>query len=487
MTTKAGEPSEPSEPGRVAMDMAKRHVGETPATIKKRVRTQMERWTSMSAAEIDEGIDSLYGKLDHIWKGDATSIAAEGEPPYIKEGTPAPDASIATVAGVATAAIDSWQKDGKKYAKFFLMSADQNLNLWQVPIDTIPKYLPTFIGQPLTEEPNGEHFGAENMETHQIVTAQEDYRVGTIIEVDWNQATKIGTAIVEIHEDDLWERIKAGEAIHVSPAITGMAKEYSDGSKVYSEWHGLHLARVDNPAYGVMHANLQKTCEGDERECVRRLTSTAATKNISFNPLGLSKCQLAMEHDNKDDKDSKDEKGTAALAAAITTLNASIADFKNSIAMDEDDPKKDDGMGMDNDNEPKDDNDTANKSVGVPDKLKGSEKQSPSVSALQKEVASLKKAAVAMEEEKKNDMADDIMKLMKDDDMGMDDDEEMKKDLMAQSTAALASQLKTAQAYHEKIAISNASGLASTDRRVVSLASASKNRVSHDEMKELMP
>lgn len=411
------------------------------------------------------------------------------------------------------------ERDGRKFAKFFLLNDDINLNQWVVTPDSIPKFIMTFIGKPFVEEPGEEHFGAENMETWEILKKQEDYRKGTIIDVEYNETKPEATVIVEIADDDLWRRIQNGTAIHVSPAIAGFADTYPDGTKAYTQWYGLHLARVKDPAYGVLHANIHKTCEGNELECINQLTATASRQNISFNPLGYTDCQLANMMKSPETQQQEKDQHNQEMGAKMASLESTVAAIQKSIAMMQDDHdkmKKDNEMAMsDGEHDGEEDNEMAtstaqygNPKVGVPSQISGREKQkgTASIAGLQKQVANLTNQLAMQEEGEKSAIVDQIIGMLIEDEMAMDEDEpNLIKEMMMQTKPQLASQLKTAQAYHDKLSAAKAGssgssttakpGLASTPNRMVALASYGKNGssitstrpVTHEEIQGLLP
>ncbi len=175
--------------------------------------------------------------------------------------------------------------EGKeRFAKFFLLDGSWNSNGWRVPYWNIEPYLETFINQPYISTPNLDHFGAEeDMPVDQVLREQEKYRVGNIVKTGMDHSRKQAYAIVKITNDDVWNELLAGKAIYVSPGITGQAQVFRDGSILYTgAWHGLHLARVQEPAFGTMSAFMRQTCEGTEGECMNKLMSVAHAKAKDF-------------------------------------------------------------------------------------------------------------------------------------------------------------------------------------------------------------
>lgn len=230
-----------------------------------------------------------------------------------------------------------FERGNKKFGKFFLISAASNMNRWRVEPHTIPERLRTFVGRPFISEPGLAHFGAEKMSTDQIVKKQEEYAVGTIKDVVMKED---GTsfAVVEFKDTDaalkVWNDMKKGRAIYTSPAVTGYA--HMEGSqKVFHDWFGLHLARVGDPAFGVFHASLKETCEGDEATCVRNLIASAAVIMNSSHVASESNNQSMMTNNEKNatamtEEEMKKKKELEDKVAALTTQLAALTDKVNS-------------------------------------------------------------------------------------------------------------------------------------------------------------
>lgn len=236
-----------------------------------------------------------------------------------------------------TATADFFTKDGSNYASFFLLNDQMNLKKWAVTADSMPKYLKSFIGKPFISEPELAHFGADDLPIHEVVSKQEDYRVGDIVEVKLDTKTQTAEAIVKFHKtaeaEAIWNEMQKGNAIYVSPAIAGYSVNSAEGSTFY-EWYGLHLARVGNPAYGVFHASLKKTCTGDERTCINTLVASAmantsflektTSNNTSFKANGQSKIKMANESETKGKTDVDELQKLKEENASLTKELASI-------------------------------------------------------------------------------------------------------------------------------------------------------------------
>ena len=227
-----------------------------------------------------------------------------------------------------------FEDDTGKWGKFFLISPATNVNKWSVTPESIPKRLKTFEGRPFISEPNLEHFGAENMASPlEIIRKQDEFRMGLIKKVTFDPKTGEGDALVLFDKtpeaERVWQDMKSGNAFFVSPAIAGEFEEVN-GERIYLDWFGLHLARVANPAYGVFHASIKATCEGDERKCIQNLIATASAlleSNDTFNFTGFS-CAKNMSSEQNDPKTPFEETETGK---AIAGLAQEIKDVKDKV------------------------------------------------------------------------------------------------------------------------------------------------------------
>ena len=253
-----------------------------------------------------------------------------------------------------TATADFYVKDGDNFGKFFLINGEENLKGWAVTADSMPKYLNSFIGKPFISEPDLGHFGADDMPVHQVMSKQEDFRVGDIVGVTFDEKTMTAEAVVKFHKtataERIWNEIQKGDAIYVSPAVAGYSVDGPHGP-IFHEWYGLHLARVANPAYGVFHASLKRTCTGDEKQCINNLVASAMAntstieKNTSvvssFKPKTVENKQMAESTINSDEqrKEKKnpevaetDEEKALKLEKENASLKSEIASLKKGTA-----------------------------------------------------------------------------------------------------------------------------------------------------------
>lgn len=322
----------------------------------------------------------------------------------------------------ASAAVESFSKDGKNFLRVFLLNTEINKNFWLVTPESISTFARTFVNMPFIDDQGNNpqndgqkrHFGAENMPANEILRIQESFRIGNIIDVEIREVESGPElyAIVEITDQKAFDEINAGQGIFVSPAITGRPTRQPCGTLLYDQWHGLHLARVTDPAYGIMRASIKQTCEGPERQCLKSLISSAASLNISFNPLdefqdmstnNTSTTSVASEDDVKKLKE-ENASLTQKLAAATETV----------------------------------------------DMLEKKEKQNSQIATeVKEEVATLKAKVAAEEEEQKKELASKIATIEKEDEVENAATEE---ELMKLDKEELARKASSASAFHAKLA-----------------------------------
>lgn len=172
-----------------------------------------------------------------------------------------------------------------KFGKFFLINSQFNEMDWRVTQDSIPKYLDTFKDMPYISEPDFEHFGmTETTPVSETLATQEKHKAGTIVKTGYVPNRDVAFALVKFDNNkkgkETFAELKEGKAIYVSPAVVGIANVDEVGRTTYDTWHGLHLARVKNPAYGVMAASIKETCEGPGSSCINSLFSSAVASGI---------------------------------------------------------------------------------------------------------------------------------------------------------------------------------------------------------------
>jgi len=222
----------------------------------------------------------------------------------------------------ASSMLPTFQEDSTgRYATFFLINDQWNEMDWKVSKSSIPQYIHTFEGMPYISEPKLQHFGmSANDPVSKTLVQQEQFRAGDIIKAKM-AASDTAEVLVKFDDTPLgnqaWKEMKNGEAIYVSPAVVGIANFDQMGRVEYDVWHGLHLARVENPAYGVAVASIKQTCEGPRSTCINNLFKNAIAsgkiKNDSFKLLDSNNNEL-------DPTKSLQENEIIALKASVEKL-----------------------------------------------------------------------------------------------------------------------------------------------------------------------
>jgi hypothetical protein len=174
-------------------------------------------------------------------------------------------------------AIETLSREDGHFIKFFLLDGSINLNKWGVTIDALTRNLKTFIGTPFVITEDFGHPKAPSGDA--LMTIQEAYRKGDIIDVGFEEKTGKAWAIAEIKDKQTQELIKSGKIKFVSPAIVFndlALRKQADGSEQVIEFKGAHVAGVKDPAFGVLKAQIKGQCNGGSHECKRQLMMVQA-------------------------------------------------------------------------------------------------------------------------------------------------------------------------------------------------------------------
>lgn len=168
-------------------------------------------------------------------------------------------------------------QNDRLFISAFLLDPTVNLNDWGVVPDTLDSNISSFIGKPLTlYENTGNEIDADRRVTGKldhpplgdelphILKAQESYRIGTIVDVVKKDTAY--NAIIEITDKNAKEAIQGNKlALYVSPALYQLDAEPDTAMK---SWTGVHLAVVDDPAFGVKKAQIKDKCAGEAGKCI---------------------------------------------------------------------------------------------------------------------------------------------------------------------------------------------------------------------------
>jgi hypothetical protein len=169
----------------------------------------------------------------------------------------------------------------KFFIKSFLIDDSINANRWGVSKDAIIKSIRSAIGKPFIIDFNTfSHPKAESIE--QLLKEQEKYRVGTIIDVNYNNG--YAWFIAEIFDAKAIKAIRDGIVRFVSPSIIVDEKDIvrdQDGNEIVKSFVVAHVAGVKDPAFGIDKAMIIAQCHGTEYTCMSILRR--ASKEISNN------------------------------------------------------------------------------------------------------------------------------------------------------------------------------------------------------------
>ena len=165
--------------------------------------------------------------------------------------------------------------NGRLYLKAFLLDASVNINEWGVTPASLSKNINTFIGKPLVLTEDYSHPVPTNEDSlDHWLTFQEDYRIGTIVDVVPKDSAYY--ALIEVTDPDAKKAIEGGAIPnYVSPAIAQLGLE---ASTRINNWTGVHLAIVDDPAFTVKKATITASCGGDSAQCLLQLRKAKIEK-----------------------------------------------------------------------------------------------------------------------------------------------------------------------------------------------------------------
>ena len=173
----------------------------------------------------------------------------------------------------------------------FLIDPSLNINKWAVTEESIDRNINSFIGKPLVLTENYDHPGGDIESLSHWLAYQETFRVGTITEIVTRKNPDTGStayhAIIEITDEDVKADIRNNNMpLYVSPAIAEPIDSHmadAEGQQI-SHWQGIHLAIVDQPAFGIKKAVISDVCEGNKNGCLLQL------RKAHVNLHGLDNC-----------------------------------------------------------------------------------------------------------------------------------------------------------------------------------------------------
>lgn len=187
------------------------------------------------------------------------------------------------------------------YLKVFLVDDSINAAKWRIKTDYIPKHIDKFVGRPFILTKEHYHpleFDSLNIDyndvpstVNKLLETQDKYKIGTIRKVERSinpaQAAYGATwnAYVEITDPVAIQAFKNGYTPrYVSASIFRLNQ--NESPQETTDFEPLHLAAVDNPAYGVHKAGVRGACQGNLGKCSKQLAqaSEGYSSFVNSNP-----------------------------------------------------------------------------------------------------------------------------------------------------------------------------------------------------------
>jgi hypothetical protein len=194
--------------------------------------------------------------------------------------------------------VDITQQDDPNgyYLKVFLLDDSINHAKWRVKTDSIPKHIQKFVGRPfiLTKE----HYHPLEFENvsidyndipatvNKLLETQDQYKIGTIRKVERSinpaQAAYGATwnAYVEITDPVAVQAFKNGYTPRYVSASVFRLNEHESPQET-TDFEPLHLAAVDNPAYGIHKAGVRGACQGNLTKCSKQLAQASVYSSLT--------------------------------------------------------------------------------------------------------------------------------------------------------------------------------------------------------------
>lgn len=207
------------------------------------------------------------------------------------------------------------ESNGKLYVKAFLLDSSVNLNDWGVSEQSIAENISSFIGKPLVLTEDFNHPDIDDGNLNHVFANQEPYRVGTIVDI--TQKDGAYYSISEITDPQVKSEILGAKLPpFVSPAIYPLGGK-PQAENAITNWTGVHLAIVDDPAFGPKKAQITSTCAGEKGECLMQLRKAHVEKN-GVNSCGFCRAKAMQGYYAK-----------LSLSNNNNTLNSSLETQKN--------------------------------------------------------------------------------------------------------------------------------------------------------------
>lgn len=236
--------------------------------------------------------------------------------------------------------------DGRQghFISTFLINDDINFNGWMATDDANKRREGEWVGKPgVLFWKDGRRDHPEYNSEQEALDGQEDYRVATILKLNYLPNTSTYEQISEIHDDSVWQDILDEEIKYVSPsawprkAVSGITNPL-----IVTDYGPLHYAFVDDPAFGFKIATINGTCDGTTKQCMSKLgplVASISTKIEKIIPQTVSKISIIPDRDKRETLPAKTE-NEIAMEKEITQLKASLEEVKTQINAAKDDEEE---------------------------------------------------------------------------------------------------------------------------------------------------
>lgn len=157
------------------------------------------------------------------------------------------------------------------FIKIFFINTKVNLNKWQVTWDAIKQDINDVVGVPIVLQDDRRHpqFAIQNL-----------FAKGYITEVVLDEDKQEASVIARILDPETITLIQKGKLKFSSPAIVARSnltmETLGSGVDLLHRFIALHLALVNEPAYGTVEAHIHGMCKGTGQACGAKLKQMSA-------------------------------------------------------------------------------------------------------------------------------------------------------------------------------------------------------------------
>lgn len=244
--------------------------------------------------------------------------------------------------------LDNYKGESGFFVKTFLIDTSITLNDWRVTWDAIVQDAKNFVGYPdityyrpdgVRDHPEGPETGNFLADRESLLTLQEQYKSGLIVDVILKSNTQSADQVMRIDDPVVQQLITDDIIKFVSPSLypmgpdyvtivnEGMPNQYREASRFLPN----HIANVDDPAFGKDKARVKATCNGTPGACQHQLAMVAGKKeNNSINE-DKSCCSCQMEQKDFDTKIKELTDNNSKLEASFKKANEDLSKTKDEL------------------------------------------------------------------------------------------------------------------------------------------------------------